>query len=39
LLLTGAPAHAQSAQDFYRGKTLTYVVATAPGGGTAPMVG
>jgi hypothetical protein len=27
------PAHAQSADSFYRGKTVTYVVATAPGGG------
>ena len=27
-------AHAaQSAQDFYKGKTLTYIVATSPGGG------
>jgi tripartite-type tricarboxylate transporter receptor subunit TctC len=26
-------AHAQSGADFYKGKTLTYVVATAPGGG------
>jgi tripartite-type tricarboxylate transporter receptor subunit TctC len=28
-----APAIAQPAAEFYRGKTVTYVVATAPGGG------
>ncbi len=29
-----APAwSAESAQDFYKGKTLTYIVATSPGGG------
>ena len=26
-------AYAQSAEDFYRGKVVTYIVATAPGGG------
>lgn len=26
-------AHAQSAEDFYKGKTVTYIVATKPGGG------
>lgn len=25
--------HAQAPADFFKGKTLTYVVATAPGGG------
>lgn len=33
LALVGTQAHAQTADAFYRGKTLTYVVATAPGGG------
>ena len=33
VVLTGAPAMAQSAADFFKGKTLTYVVATSPGGG------
>ena len=32
LTLTVA-AYAQSAEDFYKGKTVTYIVATAPGGG------
>ena len=31
--LSGAAVHAQSPADFFKGKTLTYVVATAPGGG------
>src|SRR6185437_10219223 len=36
LLLAAAVSHAsaaQSAQEFYKGKTLTYIVATSPGGG------
>jgi tripartite-type tricarboxylate transporter receptor subunit TctC len=35
LLLAGAPLAqaAESAAEFYKGKTITYVVATAPGGG------
>jgi tripartite-type tricarboxylate transporter receptor subunit TctC len=33
VLLLGAPARAQQGMDFYRGKTVTYIVATAPGGG------
>lgn len=33
LTLAGAQAHAQSAEAFYHGKTVTYIVATAPGGG------
>ena len=33
LLLTSSQAHAQSAEAFYKGKTLSYIVATAPGGG------
>jgi hypothetical protein len=33
LTLTAAAARAQSADAFYGGKTVTYVVATAPGGG------
>ena len=36
LLLTGASAAAtaaESAQDFYKGKTISYIVATSPGGG------
>jgi tripartite-type tricarboxylate transporter receptor subunit TctC len=28
-----APAQAQQGADFYKGKTVTYIVATAPGGG------
>ncbi len=28
-----APVQAQSGADFYKGKTVTYIVATAPGGG------
>jgi putative tricarboxylic transport membrane protein len=28
-----SPAHAQTGADFYKGKTVTYIVATAPGGG------
>jgi tripartite-type tricarboxylate transporter receptor subunit TctC len=28
-----APAHAQTGADFYKDKTVTYIVATAPGGG------
>jgi len=28
-----APAHAQSGADFFKDKTVTYIVATAPGGG------
>jgi tripartite-type tricarboxylate transporter receptor subunit TctC len=31
--IAGATAQAQAPADFYKGKTLTYVVATAPGGG------
>ena len=34
LWLGVAPAwSAESAQDFYKGKTITYIVATSPGGG------
>lgn len=32
-LTTGTAALAQSAADFYKGKTVTYIVATTPGGG------
>ena len=32
-LLATSPAFAQSGVDFYKGKTVTYIVATAPGGG------
>ncbi len=28
-----APAHAQTGTAFYAGKAVTYIVATAPGGG------
>ncbi len=31
--ITAAPASADEAEDFFKGKTLTYVVATSPGGG------
>ena len=33
LSLLVSPAAAQSGADFFKGKTITYVVATAPGGG------
>ncbi len=28
-----APSHAQTGAEFYKGKTVTYIVSTAPGGG------
>ncbi|HEX2725062.1 MAG TPA: tripartite tricarboxylate transporter substrate-binding protein [Beijerinckiaceae bacterium] len=31
--LIASPAMAQQGADFYKGKTVTYIVATAPGGG------
>src|SRR5262245_1112124 len=31
--LSAAPAFAQSGADYFNGKTITYIVATAPGGG------
>ncbi|MPZ40929.1 MAG: hypothetical protein GEU95_23340 [Rhizobiales bacterium] len=31
--LLAAPAPAQSGADFFKGKTITYIVATSPGGG------
>ena len=31
--LTASPALADEGADFYKGKTVTYIVATAPGGG------
>jgi len=33
LAATSTPAAAQSAADFYKGKVVTYIVATTPGGG------
>jgi tripartite-type tricarboxylate transporter receptor subunit TctC len=33
LVLWGAPAAAQSLADFYKGKTVTLIVSSAPGGG------
>jgi len=33
IALGAVPVDAQSAKDFFKGKTLTYIVATAPGGG------
>jgi tripartite-type tricarboxylate transporter receptor subunit TctC len=33
MALTTSPAPAQEGADFYKGKTVTYIVATAPGGG------
>ena len=33
ILLFGQPASAASATDFFKGKTMTYIVATSPGGG------
>jgi tripartite-type tricarboxylate transporter receptor subunit TctC len=32
-VLLAEPAFAQTGADFFRGKTVTYIVATAPGGG------
>ena len=32
-LPASAPAVAAGAEDFFKGKTLTYIVATSPGGG------
>ena len=31
--LAAAPAFAQSGKDFFKGKTMTYIVATSAGGG------
>ena len=31
--MTASPALAQTGADFYKGQTVTYIVATAPGGG------
>ena len=31
--LAAAPAHAQTGAEFYKGKTVTYIAATSPGGG------
>ncbi len=31
--LAASPSHAQTGADFYKDKTVTYIVATAPGGG------
>ena len=31
--LAASPAPAQTGADFYKGKTVTYIVATSPGGG------
>jgi tripartite-type tricarboxylate transporter receptor subunit TctC len=36
-LITGLPAAAQSAPDFYRGKTMTLIVGSSPGGGYDTM--
>ena len=33
LMFGSSAAHAQSAADFYKGKTLTWIVSTGPGGG------
>jgi tripartite-type tricarboxylate transporter receptor subunit TctC len=32
-ILAASGAHAQTGADFYKGKTVTYIVSTAPGGG------
>ncbi len=32
-LVAAQPSAAQEGADFYKGKTVTYIVATAPGGG------
>src|SRR5258707_15781101 len=31
--MAASPAAAQTGADFFKGKTVTYIVATAPGGG------
>jgi tripartite-type tricarboxylate transporter receptor subunit TctC len=31
--MAAAPAYAQSGADYFKGKTVTYIVSTAPGGG------
>jgi tripartite-type tricarboxylate transporter receptor subunit TctC len=33
LAIAASPARAQTGADFYKGQTVTYIVATAPGGG------
>ena len=33
VVVAGTPAHAQKGADFFKDKTVTYIVATAPGGG------
>lgn len=33
IMVLAGTASAQSAEEFYRGKTITYIVSTAPGGG------
>src|SRR3954467_1770259 len=33
VVATASPASAQAGADFYKGKTVTYVAATSPGGG------
>ena len=32
-LVVASPAFAQTGADFFKGQTVTYIVATAPGGG------
>jgi tripartite-type tricarboxylate transporter receptor subunit TctC len=32
-VMAAAPSHAQTGADFFKGKTVTYIVSTAPGGG------
>ena len=32
-VLAAGAAHAQTGADFFKGKTVTYIVSTAPGGG------
>jgi len=32
-VMAAAPAHAQTGADFFKGKTVTYIVSTSPGGG------
>ncbi len=33
ILMAGSPLFAQTGADFYKGQTVTYIVATGPGGG------
>ena len=38
-VLAAGGAQAQTGADFFKGKTVTYIVSTAPGGGYDRMAG